>query len=80
MSENEFVGYVIVVCLPLLGSIAALIKPIINLNVSIQKLYDLISQLNSDNAETKSAIKEHEGKIADHEARLRVMEHESQED
>lgn len=75
MTNAEFWGYVVVFCIPVLGSIAALIKPLINLNVSIQKLYDLISQLNTTSAETKEELTEHANMLHDHEQRIRLIEY-----
>ena len=75
MSNTEFIGYLIVFAVPVLGSLVALVKPIINLNVNIQKLSDSITHLNSDKKEMKNQLNEHEEKLNDHETRLLIMEH-----
>lgn len=75
MSKEEFIGYAIVFCLPILSSFIALVKPIINLNVNIQKLNDSIKHLNSDNASIKVDIEKHESMLHDHETRLSLIEH-----
>lgn len=48
MTNTEFTGYLVVYGLILLGGLIAVIKPIINLNVNIQKLTDAIENLNLD--------------------------------
>jgi len=75
MSNTEFWGYLIVFCVPVLGSIIALIKPIINLNVNIKGLTDAVTHLNSDKKEMKKELDEHERKLHDHETRIQIMEH-----
>ena len=75
MSNTEFWGYLIVFAVPVLGSLIALVKPIINLNVNIQKLSDAITHLNSDKKEMKKELDEHEEKINDHETRIFLLEH-----
>lgn len=75
MDTNEFIGTIIAVGLPLLVSIIAIIKPIINLNTSIVKLNVTIEQLIDDNTGIKGELKEHDDTLKDHEKRLYLMEH-----
>ena len=75
MNSTEFWGYLMVFCVPVIGSLVALIKPIINLNVNIQKLADAVSTLNSDKEEIKAQITKHEDILNDHETRLTLFEY-----
>lgn len=75
MGTNEIIGTVIAVAVPLLASIIALIKPIINLNNSITKLNVTMEQLVGENTDIKSQLKEHDRTLDDHEKRLYLMEH-----
>ena len=74
MSNTEMWGYLIVFCVPVLGSIVALIKPIINLNVNIKGLTDAVTHLNSDKKEMKKELDEHEKELNDHETRISILE------
>lgn len=74
MSNTEFVGYLVVYGVVFLGGLIGLIKPIITLNVNIQKLTDSINNLSEDNKEIKSDISKHEGILNDHETRLTIIE------
>lgn len=75
MNNTEFWGYLVVFCVPVIGSFVALMKPIINLNINIQKLADAVSTLNSDKDEIKSQITKHEDILNDHETRLTLFEY-----
>ena len=75
MSTNEIVGWAVIVGLPLVGSVIALIKPIINLNTNITKLTFSIEQLSKDNIDVKKEIKAHGETLEDHEKRIYLMEH-----
>lgn len=75
MSTNEIIGWAVVVGIPLVGSVIALIKPIINLNTNITKLTLSIEQLSKDNTDVKKEIKAHGVQLDDHEKRLFLMEH-----
>lgn len=75
MSTNEIIGTVLVVGVPLIVSIVALIKPIINLNTSITKLNVTIEQLIGENNAIKAELKEHDETLGDHEKRLYLIEH-----
>lgn len=74
MNNTDFIGYLVVFCVPLIASFIALIKPIITLNVNIQKLADSIKNLYFDRDEIKSQVNCHEEKINDHETRIQLME------
>lgn len=75
MSTNEIVGTVIVVGVPLIVGIIALVKPIINLNTSITELNVTIKQLTKDNADINDTLETHTEELADHEKRIYLMEH-----
>lgn len=74
MTNTEFTGYLIVYGLVLLGGLIAVIKPIISLNVNIQKLSDAIASLNLSFNDIKGEIDDHEKKLNDHETRLTIIE------
>lgn len=74
MSNTEFTGYLIVYGLVLLGGLIAVIKPIVSLNVNIQKLSDAIASLNLSFNDIKSEIDKHDEKLNDHETRLTIIE------
>lgn len=74
MSQTEFIGYLAVYGVVFLGGLIALIKPIINLNVNIQKLTDSITQLTNDNTDIKADVAKHEAQLNDHETRLTIIE------
>lgn len=74
MSQTEFTGYLIVYGLILIGGLIAVIKPIINLNVNIQKLTDAIENLNLDVKDIKDEVEKHDVAINDHETRITVLE------
>lgn len=75
MSTNEVVGWAVIVGLPLVGSVIALIKPIINLNTNITKLTFSIEQLSKENIDVKKEVKAHGETLEDHEKRIYLMEH-----
>ena len=75
MSTNEIVGTVILIGVPLMVSIIALVKPIINLNTSITELNITIKQLTKDNDEIHNTLENHTDELSDHEARIRILEH-----
>lgn len=75
MSTNEIIGWVIVVGLPIVGSVIALVKPIINLNTNITKLTLSIEQLSKDSCDVKNDIKAHGETLEDHEKRIYLIEH-----
>ena len=75
MSTNEMVGTVILIGVPLMVSIIALVKPIINLNTSITELNITIKQLTKDNDEIHNTLENHTDELSDHEARIRILEH-----
>ena len=75
MSTNEIVGAVFLIGIPLLVSIIAIIKPIINLNNSITKLNITIDLLIDENGSIKSDLREHEELLNDQEKRLYLIEH-----
>lgn len=74
-NTNEVIGIVMGVGVPLLVSLIALIKPIINLNSSITKLNVTMKQLIGENGNIKAELKEHEDTLNDHEKRLYLIEH-----
>lgn len=74
-NTNEIIGIVMGVGIPLLVSLIALIKPIINLNSSITKLNVTMKQLIGENGNIKAELKEHEETLNDHEKRLYLIEH-----
>lgn len=74
MSQTEFIGCLCVYGLVFLGGLIGLIKPIITLNVNIQKLTDSISNLTNDSNDIKADIAKHETKLNDHETRLTIIE------
>lgn len=63
MSEGQFMGLLIGCIATLLtiatAIVAIIIKPIINLNKSIQKLNDSIDQLNGDNKTLAERVTKH---------------------
>lgn len=75
MGQNELIGTLIVMGVPLLVSVLALIKPIINLNNSITTLNVTMKQVIDENGELKAEVKEHGETLTDHEKRLYLMEH-----
>lgn len=75
MNESQFAGYAVLVLLPVIASLVALIKPIISLNVSIQKLNDSIDTLSSNHKELKHQIAKHGEMLHEHESRIFLMEH-----
>lgn len=75
MSTNEMIGTVILIGVPLMVSIIALVKPIINLNTSITELNITIKQLTKDNDEIHNTLENHTDELSDHEARIRILEH-----
>lgn len=74
MATNDVIGTVIVVGVPLLVSIIALIRPIINLNTSITELNVTIKQLTKDNTDIHETLEEHTDQLADHEKRIFYLE------
>ena len=74
MTNTEFIGYLAVYGIVFLAGIIGLIKPIITLNVNIQKLTDSIGNLTSDSDELKKTVDKHENKLNDHETRLTIIE------
>lgn len=74
MGTNEMIGTVILVGVPLLVSIIALVKPIINLNNSITKLNITMEQLVGENTDIKAELKRHDEVLNDHEIRLSLTE------
>ena len=75
MSTNEMIGTVILIGVPLMVSIIALVKPIINLNTSITELNVTIKQLTKDNDDIHNTLENHTDELSDHEARIRILEH-----
>ena len=75
MDTNEMVGTVILIGVPLMVSIIALVKPIINLNTSITELNITIKQLTKDNDDIHNVLENHTDELSDHEARIRILEH-----
>ena len=75
MSTNEMIGTVILIGVPLMVSVIALVKPIINLNTSITELNVTIKQLTKDNDEIHNTLENHTDELSDHEARIRILEH-----
>lgn len=75
MSTNEIIGWAVVVGIPLIGSVIALVKPIINLNTNITKLALSIEQLSRDSIDVKKDVRAHTEKLEDHETRLQLIEH-----
>lgn len=74
MSQVEFVGCLAVYGVVFIGGLIALIKPIISLNVNIQRLTDSIDSLTDDSKELKKEVNKHEDILKDHETRLTVIE------
>ena len=74
MGNTEFIGSLVLIAIPVVVSFIALIKPIITLNVNIQKLSDAIAQLKDDNTVIKHTVDEHEDKINNHETRITLLE------
>lgn len=74
MNTNEIIGVVVVVGIPLLVSIIALVKPIINLNTSITELNLTIKQLTKDNDDIHDQLSNHGESIVDHETRITLLE------
>lgn len=75
MSTNEIIGTVLAVGVPLLVSIIALIRPIINLNTSITELNVTIKQLTKDNNDIHDTLENHADELADHDKRIYFLEH-----
>ena len=75
MSTNEMIGTVILIGVPLMVSVIALVKPIINLNTSITELNVTIKQLTKDNDDIHNTLENHTDELSDHEARIRILEH-----
>lgn len=75
MGTNEMIGTLIAVGVPLLVSVLALIKPVINLNNSITRLNVTMEQLVGDNTVIKAELAEHEKLLKDHEKRLILVEY-----
>ena len=75
MSTNEMIGTIILIGVPLMVSVIALVKPIINLNTSITELNITIKQLTKDNDEIHNTLENHTDELSDHEARIRILEH-----
>lgn len=75
MDTNEMIGTIILIGVPLMVSIIALVKPIINLNTSITELNITIKQLTKDNDEIHNTLENHTDELSDHEARIRILEH-----
>ncbi len=74
MGTNEMIGTVLIVGVPLLVSIVALVRPIINLNNSITKLNITMEQLVGENTDIKAELKRHDEVLSDHELRLSLSE------
>lgn len=74
MGNAEFIGIMVLVFIPAMISLVTLIKPIITLNVNIQKLSDAINQLNSDYTGIKKAVEENKDTLNDHETRITILE------
>ena len=74
MNTNEMIGTILLVGVPLLVSIIALIRPIINLNNSITKLNITMEQLVGENTDIKAELKRHDEVLNDHELRLSLSE------
>lgn len=75
MTTNEVIGIVITVGVPLIVSLIALVRPIINLNSSITKLNVTMKQLIGENGDIKAELREHDKTLDDHEKRLYFIEH-----
>ena len=80
MNDAQFMGILIACIATLLGIasviVAIIVKPVIELNKSIQKLNDSIDQLNGDNATLKERVSKH-GKEID-ENRLHLVRHDKE--
>lgn len=74
MNTNEVIGTVIALGLPLLVSIIAIIRPIINLNTSITELNVTIKQLTKDNDDIHDTLANFSTELADHETRITLLE------
>lgn len=74
MGNTEFIGSLVLVAIPVVISFIALIKPIINLNINIQKLSDTLAHLKDDNTALKGVVDEHEEKLNNHETRISIIE------
>lgn len=74
MTNVEFIGCLAVYGLVFIGGLIALIKPIITLNVNIQRLSDSIDNLTKDSKAIKDSVDKHESMLNDHEKRLTVIE------
>lgn len=75
VSNSELIGTLAIVGVPLVVSVIALVKPIIELNTSITKLNVTIRQLTDDNDGFKEELKDQAELINDHEKRLYYIEH-----
>lgn len=74
MNTNEMIGTILLVGVPLLVSVIALIRPIINLNNSITKLNITMEQLVGENTDIKAELKRHDEVLNDHELRISLSE------
>lgn len=74
MTNTEFTGYLVVYGIILITGLIGVIKPIVSLNVNIQKLSDTIANLNINFNDVKSDVDKHEAKLNDHETRLTIIE------
>lgn len=80
MDQAQFMGLLITSIATLLGIasviVAIMIKPIINLNKSIQKLNDSIDALNGDNNTLKERVTKHGKEIDENREKLIAHDHE----
>ena len=73
--ENDILGTIITVVVPLVVSIAAILQPIIKLNNNIAALTESIHALKEDSSELKRTVDKHTAELSDHEKRIYHIEH-----
>ena len=74
MTQTEFVGYLMVYGVILLVALITLIKPILSLNTSIQKLTDTLEHLKEDVSQVEKQANGHNTFLQNHEVRISLLE------
>lgn len=89
MSANEFMGMFIAAVIALIGLVTAIVTPMLKLNASIVSLNTTMQEVRKNDAKRDAAIqsnkeeindlkfnvREHEHELANHETRIKSLEH-----
>ena len=74
MDDYQFVGRIILILLPVLGTALSIGVPILKLNTTITELKKTVEHMNSGNTNRDKRIGNHGDRLDDHECRIIKLE------